>query len=278
MSSKKIDHYRIDPTKKYKVSFSGGRSSGMMLKLLLDSGDPPDCVVFCNTGKEREETLEFVAECEKRWEFPIAWLEYDYLPERKGGIKDPRHIHKVVDFETAARNGEPFETLISCKSILPNPVMRFCTTELKIRTMSRYCRRELGWADKDCIDLIGIRYDEPKRWKKALDELCDVDYPLVHARITREDVDSFWAEQDFDLGIPSSWSNCDLCFLKGRKFITEAIKNDPQVAEWWKAQEERMGVNFRKRISYAEIELVANNPTAGLPLFDDMQIDCYCGE
>lgn len=121
-SRKQSDHYRTDQAKKYVVSFSGGRSSGMMLKLLLDSGDPPDLVAFCNTGKEREETLQFVADCEKRWGFPIVWLEYDYRAGSAGSIKDPRHVHKVVSFEDAARNGEPFEAVISAKKMLPNPV------------------------------------------------------------------------------------------------------------------------------------------------------------
>ena len=277
-STKQIDHYRTDPAKKYLVSFSGGRSSGMMLKLLLDSGDPPDLVVFCNTGKEREETLQFVVDCEKRWGFPIVWLEYDYKAESAGGIKDPRHVHKVVSFEEAARNGEPFEALISSRKMLPNLATRFCTSELKVLTISRYCRRDLGWENKGWIELLGIRYDEPRRWQKAFDDLCRVDYPLVHARVTKEDVQSFWAEQEFDLGIPGEWSNCNLCFMKGAKNIADLIRERPETVEWWKMQEERIGNRFLKDSTYAEIERIVNNPTAGLPLFNDTPIDCYCGE
>lgn len=46
------------------VSFSGGRTSGYMLWHILNAhnGVMPDGVkvVFCNTGKERPETLDFV--------------------------------------------------------------------------------------------------------------------------------------------------------------------------------------------------------------------------
>lgn len=49
------------------VSFSGGRTSGYMLWHILDAhgGALPDDVkvVFCNTGKERPETLDFVERC-----------------------------------------------------------------------------------------------------------------------------------------------------------------------------------------------------------------------
>lgn len=45
------------------ISFSGGRSSAMMLKILADNGlRDTDHVVFANTGKERHETLDFVHE------------------------------------------------------------------------------------------------------------------------------------------------------------------------------------------------------------------------
>ena len=49
------------------VSFSGGRTSGYMLRRILDAhgGMLPDHakVVFANTGKERPETLDFVQRC-----------------------------------------------------------------------------------------------------------------------------------------------------------------------------------------------------------------------
>lgn len=64
------------------VSFSGGRTSGRMLHAILEanSGELPIDVevVFCNTGKERPETLEFVERCGQRWGVEITWLEYRY--------------------------------------------------------------------------------------------------------------------------------------------------------------------------------------------------------
>lgn len=49
------------------ISFSGGRTSALMLKRIIDAHGgtlPADVfVAFANTGREREETLRFVHEC-----------------------------------------------------------------------------------------------------------------------------------------------------------------------------------------------------------------------
>lgn len=88
----------------------------MMLRLILDAHDgklPDDVhVLFANTGKEMPETLDFVRECEVRWDAPITWLEYVDHDE-------PQQRWREVTYETASRNGEPFEALIARKQYLP---------------------------------------------------------------------------------------------------------------------------------------------------------------
>ena len=50
------------------VSFSGGRTSGCMLRRILDEGLSPDVhVLFADTGKERAETYAFVEACAAQW-------------------------------------------------------------------------------------------------------------------------------------------------------------------------------------------------------------------
>ena len=63
----------------YVVCFSGGRSSAMALYMLLPELTPKDVVIFNNTGRERNETLDFVNEVQKRWNIPIVWTEYTVL-------------------------------------------------------------------------------------------------------------------------------------------------------------------------------------------------------
>ena len=91
------------------ISFSGGRTSAYLLWRVLEAnnGLPEDAIVcFANTGKEDEATLQFVKDCQDNWNVPITWLEFQ--------IEEPGY--KVVTFETASRNGEPFEALIKKKN------------------------------------------------------------------------------------------------------------------------------------------------------------------
>ena len=53
---------------------------------------------------------------------------------------EPKDRFKVVTYETASRNGEPFAKMIEKKQFLPNSVMRFCTTELKIEPINKYMK------------------------------------------------------------------------------------------------------------------------------------------
>jgi len=96
------------------ISFSGGRTSAYLLWRVLQSngGMPEEAIaVFANTGKEEEATLEFVRDCEKNWGVEIHWLEYQ--------DDDPKF--RRVNFETASRNGEPFEMLIEYTQVFAKP-------------------------------------------------------------------------------------------------------------------------------------------------------------
>src|SRR5689334_7834999 len=110
------------------VSFSGGRTSGLMLRRILDAGLQPDVhVLFANTGREREETLAFVYEIETRWQILVHWLERPmFASAHERGYNE-------VTYATASRHGEPFEQLIAERACLPNPAQRWCTSELKTR-------------------------------------------------------------------------------------------------------------------------------------------------
>ena len=236
------------------ISFSGGRTSGYMLKHIIDAhgGKLPDDVVvtFANTGKEREETLRFVHDCATHWGVKVHWLEYRLGDER----------FAEVGFNSASRNGEPFAALIAKKGYLPNGIMRYCTIELKIRVIRDFCK-SLGW--KNWTNVIGLRYDEGHRVFKALaandsgKQPWRNVMPMSKAKATKRDVMAFWAEQPFDLQLKPYEGSCDLCFLKGRKKLLALIRENPGKADWWASQEAQVkpgsGARFITEHSYAEL-------------------------
>lgn len=209
------------------VSFSGGRTSGLMLRRILDAGIDSDVhVCFANTGKEREETLEFVRECGEHWGVDIVWLERPLEPNGDGFSR--------VTFDTASRDGAPFRKLIIDRKFLPNPVTRFCTTELKIRVMKKWM---LAHNYEHWTNAVGLRADEPGRVasmrNKEGRERWTVAMPLAEAGIRLADVDAFWKAQDFTLRLHSWEGNCDLCYLKGRKKKERILRDHPEFAPWW---------------------------------------------
>lgn len=265
------------------VSFSGGRTSGLMLRRVLDAHDgrlPEDVhVLFANTGKEREETLDFVHECSRRWGVRIRWIEYHQTTGDDGKFV---HGWREVDYASASRRGEPFEALIRARSFLPNPVMRFCTQELKIRPMKGFAR-SVGF--EHWTNVIGLRADEPRRVAKTTaptSERWDNVCPLARAGVSLADVASFWQSQPFDLRLRPHEGNCDLCFLKGRARIERILRDRPDLAAWWIAQEDVDGSDrtFRKdRPSYRRmLDVVQRSPLLPGLGFDeeDGGLPCAC--
>lgn len=274
------DPFKIDgPTC---ISFSGGRTSAYMLWRVLQSNDglPDEAIVcFANTGKEEEATLRFVRDCGVNWGVPITWIEY-----RSDG-------YAVVNFETASRNGEPFEAIIRKRQYLPNPVTRFCTTELKIRPMARHLLL-LGMGENmaECENSswIGIRADEKRRAAKIAEKER---IPLATAGVTIRDIDAFWASQPFRLELPTVngrtlSGNCDLCFLKGGNQVQTLIAEKPERAIWWARMEalalalssKPSGAVFRSdRPSYQAMLDNATNQADWVG-FSDEPIDCFCGD
>ena len=266
------------------ISFSGGRTSGFMLWNIVKAhgGRLPDNVhvVFANTGKEAPETLDFVNEISEKWDIHIHWLEHYFGDER------PIHRTKEVTYETAARNGEPFERLLDQRGYLPNPTSRFCTSELKIKVMQRFMRKIKGY--KTWYSVIGLRYDEPRRVassKKANDyEIWTNATPMYDAKHTVKDVTEFWSKQNFDPNLTNAYGktpagNCDLCFLKGMDTTMSILKERPEMADWWIKQEQKFGshdgAKFRKdRPEY--IKLVDISKSQQNLFNDDDQMTCFC--
>jgi 3'-phosphoadenosine 5'-phosphosulfate sulfotransferase (PAPS reductase)/FAD synthetase len=280
-----MDPFKIDgPTC---ISFSGGRTSAFMLYCLLSANDmmlPDEAqVIFCNTGKEEEATLEFVRDCSYYWNVPITWLEYRSGP-----------TFEVVSYETASRNGEPFDAVIAQRSpSLPNGRSRYCSSELKTRTMHRYLR-SLGWTEWD--SMVGIRADEPRRVAKFRANNHpegaheSVVLPLASLGISSETVGNFWKSMPFDLDLPNvngktMHGNCDLCYLKPASQVLSLITEKPDRAIWWAKHEEDASSRCTGdgqffaigRPTYAQMMAYSQGQD---DMFDKEEeaISCFCGD
>jgi 3'-phosphoadenosine 5'-phosphosulfate sulfotransferase (PAPS reductase)/FAD synthetase len=257
-----------------------------MLRQILDAygGTLPDDVVvaFANTGKEREETLRFVHECETRWNVRVHWLE---RVDGTGRDRTPVERFREVGYNSASRNGEPFADLIKRKGFLPNAVTRFCTQMLKIEVMRDFMRSQ-GW--RKYTNAIGLRHDEGHRLLKMYarnDEGKDpwrTIAPMDQARITVRDVRAFWNAQPFDLGLMPYEGNCTLCFLKGRKVLEAIMREQPGEADWWIAQEATIrankpsGARFVTEYRYTDLAESARRQQV-FEFLDDEEFDAECG-
>ena len=241
------------------INFSGGRTSAYMTKRLIDEGLQDYIVSFQNTGKEMPETLDFINECDVRWNLGIVWLEY----------RKPNNF-EVVTYETASRDGRPFTELIDHnKGFLPNNQIRYCTKDLKIKTLHRYLK-SIGI--NEYVSYNGIRYDEPRRWGKVRNFDNEVEMPLVQWKVTKQDILNWWALQDFDLQVVEPYGNCDCCFLKGKGKLMKIAKERPELLKWW-IDKEIIGT-FKKEISYQKLLQLS---TIQGDLFDqDPSFECFC--
>lgn len=209
------------------ISFSGGRTSAYMAKYLKDTyeGERQIITVFANTGREREETLQFVNQCDKAFGLNIVWLEsVQYHGKRKSAG------FKVVDFETADRTGAPFEDMIK-KHGIPNVVFPHCSRELKSYPIKNYIA-SLGIKKYEIA--IGIRADEPKRLKKK----PKVIYPLAYEKPTTQlMVNKWWVRQPFNLNLKGYEGNCDMCWKKSNRKHMTLLVEKPELMEWWNRME-----------------------------------------
>ena len=279
------------------ISFSGGRTSAFMLHKVLEAhdGDIPDFakVTFANTGKEMPQTLDFVNDVAQKWGVDIVWLERFAREAREDEKNKYVYETKIVDYKSASRNGEPFAALIKARRYAPNPVARFCTSDLKIRAIKEYLVDMLGW-ETPYTSLIGIRGDEVRRAVKmngTIESGQERYLPLYLDGVTAKDVGKFWEQNDFDLGLPNNngvtdWGNCDLCFLKGTGKKQSIIRERPDLADWWIEQEEQLsaavgkGAFFRKDSpSYRVMQTIALEQSNIFDdIFTDESISCFCGD
>lgn len=233
---KLVDIWKAGKKAKLKVSFSGGATSAYMAKRIKDSLSHlfELVFVFCNTADEDEKTLIFVDRCDREFELDVDWLEA-VVHEEFGKAS----THRIVNFETASRKQEPFIEVVKVYGI-SNEDFEPCNRELKLNPMKSYMK-SIGWLEGDYYTAIGIRKDEKVRLHDTaiaggiLYLLADL-WP-----IDKQDVNDYWEDMPFQLGLEEHQGNCKTCWKKNLKKLFMVYAEEPEAFEWRHEMEVKYG-------------------------------------
>jgi len=253
--------------KKLVVAFSGGETSAYMAQWLWNNKrkDYHMRFVFANTGEESEETLEFVEKCSNYFGFPVTWVEAVPRVKLRNTIVEMCDdifplswiggrigtTYRKVNFETASRNGEPFERVIQ-KYGIPNVAVSHCTRELKLNPIKGYIKA-LGWTDY--YTAVGIREDEFDRISTNHKEE-QIIYPLIDAKMrpmTKQKINFWWSQQPFRLNLKGYQGNCKWCYKKSFNKLYTIAKENPKAFDFPKRMEQK----YEQYIPDTRLELIA---------------------
>lgn len=263
--------------KRVHISFSAGETSAWMTYYLLkikykcvwdeelqvhvgfddETGEEVHVIVtFANTGQENEETLIFAQKCDEYFGFKTVWLEA-VARFKVGGImmnvienldkalntnwfgSRLGTKHRIVDFETANRDGIVYESIIARYGI-PNNANSFCTRELKLRPMTSYLRSR-KWKANSYYSAIGLRVEEFDRINADYKKL-KLFYPAISMKpMTKPQINGFWALQPFRLMLKGYQGNCKWCFKKHNPKLWQLAKETPEIFDFPMAMEEKYG-------------------------------------
>jgi len=247
-------------------SFSGGRSSARMAALLYelygDTHEIKSC--FINTGFEDLRTLDFVHACDEHiFDGKLVWLEAVIHGPGKGPTA------KVVTYETASRNGEPYKAAVAKHGVF-GPSHPQCNSRLKTEPM-RWWRASEGWAPGSYDTAIGIRADEIDRCSSKAKEQRLI-YPLVDAGIRKADVNLWCGQFEWDLKLPGDhYGNCVGCFKKSFRKLYTIAKESPEVFEPFAALEDKFGHVHRGKGEQEKRRVFYRNHTSARQLVADAQ-------
>ena len=137
------------------VKFSGGRSSAMLLFVLLDNDlldrDRGDVIVFNNTSAEHPATYRFVRDCmtaAERYGIPFFQTEFQTYEAQRAGEWTRKPTYRIVNPQPKSDtnpdgfhwHGEVFEELLSWRGYVPNNFNRICTSQLKLEVTRSFLK------------------------------------------------------------------------------------------------------------------------------------------
>lgn len=207
-------------------------------------------------------------------------------PERDGTIKVLRDLEQKLGSEIIfVRDERSFDDLIAQKKALPNRMNAFCSYELKVIPIFKYCFFNLFKEETDKVKMaIGYRAEEVNRtasttidypnfannygkqkrqtWVRGF-EWREVYYPLREDRIFRSDIINWARSSEFEF--PKD-DNCAHCFWKNPMLLKKNHLDTPEKIEWAASQEKKTKARWRKDSSHQQI--INHKPQLELSFMD----------
>jgi 3'-phosphoadenosine 5'-phosphosulfate sulfotransferase (PAPS reductase)/FAD synthetase len=145
---------------KHVVSVSGGKDSTAMYLLAMERLQGDFLPVFADTGNEHEITLEYVSRLAERTGGPEVQVVKADFRQRLSARRETYSPEQIAALDAAGDDPAPYLALCLYKGIFPSNIRRFCTVELKVMPIYRYCEGPLLDAGHTVVSWQGIRASE----------------------------------------------------------------------------------------------------------------------
>ena len=223
-----------------------------------------------------------------------------------GTAEDDTIIYTMLDLEQYIGRpitwvtGKTFDKVIDSAGTLPDPLRRYCTTQMKMEPMFEWWRKTINEPNEF---RIGFRANEMSRAKRtssktnkngflemkavvgkrgSLNKWGMVEwqkpvFPLISDGIYKDQIETYWKDKP----VRFAWmNNCVGCFHKNPLLIRKMYQKHPKKIEWFASKEKIKHSNDvwykDKKLSFSDI--IKWNPQ--FELFDDDFNECdsgYCG-
>ena len=139
------------------VSFSGGRTSAYLCKIMIDTyGRDNVDFIYMDTGAEHQKTYEFIRRVNNEFGLNLICLRGDFSRPLGAGVG-----YSVVDINSLKSDLKPFKEMMN-KYGVPYIGGMFCTDRMKLKPFQKYCNDAYGKNNYETW--LGIRIDEPSRY------------------------------------------------------------------------------------------------------------------
>lgn len=209
---------------KHIVSFSGGRSSRLLVHLMEIKRKEENLdveYIFMDTGAEHPKTYEFIRNIVEFYGIELNCLRAKFGPFGVGTSYTQLSVGDIgYDLDAV------WKPMIEKYSTPHNPGGGFCTMHMKNLPCLAYIKDK--YPNEEITQWWGIRADEPKRLK----DKGGIRYLAELTSFEKEDVLEWSYQQEVDLDLEHSdiTGNCVFCIKRSNLKVALAARYEPELA------------------------------------------------